>query len=550
MIDRDLTISRYLIDDLNDRETRELSEWIKADPRNAEWFALEVFIHSQLRGCLRGETICRQWTEVAADTARKQRRLDRRERKGTPSARPVAQQTKSLFKIPRLYLVFGAMAASLALVVIVARWLPNGQGAAVATVASTIDAQWRGSEGLKAGQGLLPGSYNLAAGLCQLKFPDGAEAIVEGPSSFVLSANRLRLDTGKAVVTCPSAKSRSLVTEVSGAKVEDLGTEYGLASFSSGYSKVIVFQGAVRLTAAPESVNPVIQVLGAGEGRTIDRHLEIPEPIGNAPIWFVRSGEFSARSLAAVNSDAGHYWASALPMLKDPDLLCWLDMRPSADGTSTENLVGQGPWIHTADVGTPANFVSGRLDDERAIEFVHPTQALRINIPGRFQNLTLAAWVRLNPEDEHSSRHRGLLMSDRWGSAQQVHWQMKGAALHLSFFSRDEEDSRFGASFDGLRDNAWHLLVSEIQTSKGSATISHYVDGDIVYRRSVPIKNPYFTFGKCSVGGWAAGPGKKDDDRTLDGCMNDLMVWGRALASGEIKNLYQFGGESPAQTIH
>ena len=69
MIDRDEIISRYLLDEISDVQSRELAAWIKSDPRNADRFATEVFIHSQLRSNLRGRMISRQPATVLAFVA-------------------------------------------------------------------------------------------------------------------------------------------------------------------------------------------------------------------------------------------------------------------------------------------------------------------------------------------------------------------------------------------------------------------------------------------------------------------------------------------------
>ncbi len=62
-------ISAYLYHTLSPEQADQLCTWVKADPRNAQWFARETFIHRQLRDMLVGTANQRlEATSVAGES--------------------------------------------------------------------------------------------------------------------------------------------------------------------------------------------------------------------------------------------------------------------------------------------------------------------------------------------------------------------------------------------------------------------------------------------------------------------------------------------------
>src|SRR5262249_51137681 len=66
------------------------------------------------------------------------------------------------------------------------------------------------------------------------------------------------------------------------------------------------------------------------------------------------------------------------------------------------------------------SLVPGRWPAKRALAFKNVTDRVRLNVPGTFHSLSLAAWVRI---DALPNRNNGLLMADGWEPGG-VHWQI------------------------------------------------------------------------------------------------------------------------------
>lgn len=104
------------------------------------------------------------------------------------------------------------------------------------------------------GARLTTGRFKLTAGLVQLRFYSGAEAILEAPLEIILHGeNRAELVQGKLVGRVPP-KASGFTVETSLAKIVDLGTEFGVeASFEAKELQVHVFDGEVSLSSSSKS---------------------------------------------------------------------------------------------------------------------------------------------------------------------------------------------------------------------------------------------------------------------------------------------------------
>ncbi len=532
MTDPDLSISRHLHGLLDAEATGELAAWIRADPAHADRFAREVFIASQTARILAGQAGTRRWSAVD----------------GGPDA-PTPVHTPDLGGWRHRIGRWRTAAAAAVAVAVGVGWLAHVRHVAsltVATVVGSVDGT--GTLPLAPGAGLTRGDYALTTGLARLSLRCGADVVLQGPARVGIDGAHLRLDAGRAVVTCPTPQSRGLVCDVAGAKIVDLGTEFGVDDPPSrGSTDVTVFRGSIRLTTSPDEPGAASSVvLTAGDGRRVDHHLQLAEPLpASNRVPMIRDGQFEAMRRAA-GGDAAAGWARyGLGLLRDPQLLLWADFNPTLAGGdgdgATANLADPAGPPLVPGVAGAARFVAGRFgsDDDRAAEFTRPSQPVRVDLPGRFRQLTLAAWVRLYPEPAQApARHRGLLMSDAWGSPGQVHWQVKGNTLRLSFADRPD-DNRFAAACDALTDGNWHLLTTTAEIGPADIHVCHYVDGASISDRRVPVRVPALTLGPSSVGGWRPATGARgDDDRTLNGCVDDLFAWSRTSSDGAVRALF------------
>lgn len=114
-------------------------------------------------------------------------------------------------------------------------------------------------------------SIAFESGVMDLMLSSGAEIVIEGPAEFVLkSTKRALVQKGKFVVRCgPDAVGFEV--ESPDAKVIDLGTVFGISVVDNERTDVVVYDGAVDLSARGSS-KPLAQRLTAGEAIHVSRH--------------------------------------------------------------------------------------------------------------------------------------------------------------------------------------------------------------------------------------------------------------------------------------
>ncbi|MEQ8211590.1 MAG: hypothetical protein RH917_17320 [Lacipirellulaceae bacterium] len=168
-----------------------------------------------------------------------------------------------------------AIAASLALIAVTAGvWLASrggdlerpsqaesanqSAGTAVARVTGTHNCLWQKSaEAVGYGDQLEVGQrLELAEGLAEITFDDGATILLEGPASFVVSGPAAaELSSGRLAAVVPNrASSFRVATQT--LDLFDVGTEFGLHALASGASEVHVFNGFVRADVLDGSGRP------------------------------------------------------------------------------------------------------------------------------------------------------------------------------------------------------------------------------------------------------------------------------------------------------
>ena len=147
----------------------------------------------------------------------------------------------------------------------------------VAQLVYTADARWvidrhalgneqdtRSPRNIKAGKGLYVGEkLYLDSGVAEIKFFNGAEVVLEGPAEFeVQGKKQCRLEFGKLVAIASEKRSKGFIVDTPAARVEDLGTEFGVAVDASGLHRVEVLDGKVEVLRFADDA---VVTLTAGE---------------------------------------------------------------------------------------------------------------------------------------------------------------------------------------------------------------------------------------------------------------------------------------------
>jgi hypothetical protein len=132
---------------------------------------------------------------------------------------------------------------------------------AVAKITATRNCLWKSaSDNLGYGATLFAGQQlDLAAGLVEVTFIDGAQVVLEGPAKFDLKATDLaELHAGRIAAVVPE-RARGFEIATNGINVEDLGTEFGVWA-EGDETEVHVFRGLVNahlLDATGEQIRTV-----------------------------------------------------------------------------------------------------------------------------------------------------------------------------------------------------------------------------------------------------------------------------------------------------
>ncbi|MEM6257589.1 MAG: LamG-like jellyroll fold domain-containing protein [Planctomycetota bacterium] len=147
----------------------------------------------------------------------------------------------------------------------------------VATVTDQVNAQWAiaNGEGALPDRMLLPMNQRLTLvhGFAEITTKRGAKVLVQAPATIETteSDNAIRLHRGRLVGRCDTPGSKGFVVHAPGMDVVDLGTVFGVEADSEDGSTVTVMEGSVRAEPAdtsPRAFEPV--VLEKDESRRVE----------------------------------------------------------------------------------------------------------------------------------------------------------------------------------------------------------------------------------------------------------------------------------------
>ena len=417
---------------------------------------------------------------------------------------------------------------------------PTAQG--VALVTQLVGVTWEDTGGnVEVGDALPPGRFAIQAGHAQLEFFCGATVVVEGPAELdLVSVTHARVKHGRLRAHVPPA-ARGFSVEVEGLKVVDLGTEFGLSVSDSG-ANVQVFDGEVELH--PHASEPRLLKSGQGVTRTATGVYQDAEV---APENFVDIASLESR---AQLQDTAHYrrwkeWSTDLR--HDPRLITYYTFDESTDWERRLTCSTMPPNSELDGAIVGAREVSGRWLGKRALEFKQPADRVRVQIPGEYQSLTLAAWVKIDSLDRW---YNSLFLTDGYDRGE-PHWQILDDG-RLYFSVRPVEQGESGPrDFKALSPSFWkpslngkwiHLAVTcDVETN----TIIHYLNGNVLSRHAVPAAQmPKTTrIGTASIGNWALPtlPDSRFAIRNLNGSMDELALFAASLTADEIKEMYRRG---------
>jgi ferric-dicitrate binding protein FerR (iron transport regulator) len=315
-------ISGYFDGTLNDAEVAELNAWILADPANAKLFAKHAIVHHHLNETLASERalrIAHAETHESAATGT----MEFGKASGRTSDRlGGAFDAKPKRGMRGRFVRYGGLAAAAVLVVCGAVAfnsfearpfvVVNGEtdplaSSAPAFITGNAGARWKGLDdteerGLPANQ-----LMTLTDGYAELTFAGGAMVVLQAPATFSIeSGTAMKLSAGKLAAT---VEGGGFVVDTPGAKVTDLGTEFGVDVREAGGTEVDVFKGRVAVQeigeAAAKSEASEKHIVTAGDAATVVNEAFAMNVQGAAPDRYVRNFSAVTTSLDVVDLICG-----------------------------------------------------------------------------------------------------------------------------------------------------------------------------------------------------------------------------------------------------
>jgi hypothetical protein len=188
---------------------------------------------------------------------------------------------------------------------------------------------------------------------------------------------------------------------------------------------------------------------------------------------------------------------------------------------------------------------AGRWAGRAGLEFRQVSDRVRLTVPGEFQALTLAAWVR---PDALPNQNNALLLADGWDPGG-VHWQVGiDGTLILSVKAPPELEG--GPHMRGAQYRAYGVITPErlgrwvhlaAVYDPAAGNVTHYVDGRPVAELPIELDVP-LRLGDCELGNWNAGGFRnKHPVRNFTGGMDEFLLFSRALTGPEVERLYAQG---------
>ena len=405
----------------------------------------------------------------------------------------------------------------------------------VAVLAHAADVIWSGESPPQIGDILSPGSLQLHSGVLKLEFYSGARLVVEGPADLELvTAYQAICRRGRVrAIVPPAARGFTVVSPQF--ELVDLGTEFGLSVGPDGDSKVLVFDGEVELYPPDGTrVAASARKLLGGDGLAWDASGEKPlQPTGQMAFPSFEEIEHRKDQASKQRIERWREWNEQLA--DDPRVAFHFDFE--SEGSE---LLDRGP--NAADgaiIG--AERVSGRWHDKGALEFKRPSDRVRLDLPGRFDALTLSAWIRM---DALPSRSQSLLLTDGY-EVGKVHWQINGkGTLRLGVRIPVEDDrGTYRASGYGLntqfiprRLGTWSFVCSVYDREAG--TVRQFYNGREVSSEPM-IFDQALEIGLADIGNWTEALGNtRRFVRNFIGRIDELTVWNTALSGDEIRGIY------------
>jgi hypothetical protein len=326
-----------------------------------------------------------------------------------------------------------------------------------------------------------------------------------------------------------------------------LGASFGL-EVKDRRAELHVFEGTVELQSAAANEKQTLQE-GAGAAIESSRPARL---ITADPAAFASLFDLKARSVAAAAQRYNAWRTTCRNLHQDQSLLVHFDFERAGSAASADwrlrNSVNEKTVSDATIVG--CQWGEGRWPEKRALEFQGVSDRVRLNVPGEYDAVTLAAWVRVQGLDR---KLNSLFMCDGFAPGT-IHWLMRrDGVLGLTIVGSGSGQFQLAASPSVVTlDQFGMWLHLAVVLDGGAGRVVHYVNGRPVAEIALKIKPPY-RIGAAELGNWNAKKFPEDDPfmiRNFSGVMDEFGLFSRALSNSEIRGLYAEGKPHPEPQQH
>ena len=397
--------------------------------------------------------------------------------------------------------------------------------------------------------GILPlGELRLESGIAEIEFYSGARIILEGPSILDLtSENSGTFVEGRMRAHVPKqAKGFSLTT--SQIDITDLTGECGVSIEEDGHlTEIHCFTGNLEILGAPpQKKTKAIRRLQPGEALRIQTN--ITRNIEASSMAFVSYADIAHSSLETSTLRHNRWNHLIERMRADADILALYTFEDQ--GPRERQLVNQAAYkemfTHGAIVG--CRWTNGRWPSKGALEFRRASDRIRINSTGSHPVLTFSAWVRF---DTPPRQRLVTLLSSHSRKIGAFDWSILRDG-RIRFAIRASEKNKIHnytspVVFTANSINKWHHLLTIYDSVNNS--VKHVMNGRHIstwkaHGQSKPHEKSALpvTLGDLEIGNFAGKlPNGKRPVRNLTGRIDELAIFGRALDTNEVIEIFETG---------
>jgi len=383
--------------------------------------------------------------------------------------------------------------------------------------------------GLEAGSRIGKGVLELAPGQqVGISVDGGTTLLLAGPAHLdLLSPGAAYLHEGRAKIRL-NGKGRTFSLETDEFRLLDLGTEFGVWADPDKPDEAHVIEGSVEIRGTGKP-----RVLKAGEGLS-----------GTGGAVEYRPGLFYFGKSRGEAKPTGRDLArlSSAKLKHDSRLVVHFPMEETS-GASLKNESARSNAPAEA-VISGAKWVAGRFPGKPALSFSAPGDAVRLDIPGEFEAITLCAWVRVASLPNF---YNAIFNSDNFEPGN-IHWQVEGTGglnLGVSWSPGIWEGLYSRHPVTGNTPSGWIHLATTFDRLSGKCI--HYLDGNpIVEVTAKQIPGRKIRIGKASLGNWFyPQQGDEHPARPWIGEIDSFMFFGAALGADEIEKIYRVSSIPP-----